>query len=252
MNKESNMDNKIKIFFHAILFGFLCITISCLADDTVTITKHYGDQSLAKERLPGNTEKIVIKTDTMYESIIKIEGIENIKNLKYLYIKHSLEDFSFLDKLESLEMLVIEDSVTIDLNFLSELKKLKTLYLNGVTIKQTTIDFSNNINLEFVFLGNLNYNSKNKFFELDFVNTPKTIKCIDLSLSIYIIITESLMNKIIHTPIILVMNEPVSVGNKFKINEDYLEEHPNIITKNIRRMQPKEIQQKYIRNFFNN
>lgn len=235
--------------FNMIFIALIIIVSSCVADDTIIITKYFGNIRVEKEELPIDTEKLVLRTG-QFESITKIEGVEKLKNLKYLYISHALDDFAFLEKLKNIEILAIEYNTPLDLSFLKEYKKLKILYLNMINLETTIIDFSNNNYLEFLYLGNLRSIEHKKFFELKLKNIPASLKCIDFSLSMYLIITEKLLDEIINVPLILAINDLKRVGDRFEVSEEYLQNHPNIHTDNIIKIRPKELQQNYIRGFF--
>ena len=98
------------------LFLLFIIIIFCSPDnpdDMVKITEYgsvrktdgSGIVSEGNERyIPASTETLVLEYE-MGHKVYSIEGVEQLKNLKNLYLGYGLSDVSFLENMESLEIL---------------------------------------------------------------------------------------------------------------------------------------------------
>ncbi|MBN2396709.1 MAG: hypothetical protein JXC36_09680 [Candidatus Atribacteria bacterium] len=244
----------IRLFriYYFIITGLILFSYACIANDTITIKKYFGDIKVEKEELPANIEKYKIETG-LFETITKIEGVEELKNLKYLYIGYGLEDYSFLEKLENIEILALElspSTIPINLDFIKKFKKLKTAYFNAVIMETPILDLVENNKLEYLFLGNIRSEKHEKYFKFDIKNVPSSMKCIDLHLSAFIIISETFLEEIIHVPLILLHKESKSFGNIYKVSKEYIDTHTNIHIDNINEIIPNELDRDFIYNFF--
>lgn len=230
-----------------VILFFLMFSFSCISEEMVTITKHFGDIRTEQIELPVNTKALELYTD-FFEAITKLEGLDKLKNLKFLFIQHSVEDLSFLKKMVNLEVLVIIQpalDLVFDIDFISKLEKIKILYIETLTMKGDTINLINNKKLEYLFLGSISSDNKEGFFELKLENIPDTLKCLDLSLAQEIIINEKFMKNLIDIPLILLFYSK-SAESIFELDNNFLERHPNIHITNTNKIRPKELNVNYL------
>jgi hypothetical protein len=119
-----------------------------------------------------------------------------------------LADYSFLEKLINLEILIISTHAkTVDFDLLRNLPKLKILDITNVALNKNELDFQNNNEIEFINLSNVRGKKKTGFYELSLKNVPKSLKCIDMSMSAFVIINKKLLESLKNVPVIVLYKD---------------------------------------------
>ncbi len=227
--------------FFIILFFIVYIVLPCATEEMVTISKVYIERKIdnngkfiigeriEKENISINIEQIVFNYPLRTE-IDRIEGIEELRNMKRMFIGNGLYNISFLEKLKELEILIFDSpSVVIDLEVIKNLPKLRILYINDIEIVKEELDFQSNKQIEFLYLANIVSSKRRGLFELSIKNTPDSMKYIDLSMSNSVIINKKLIDNFVNANCVILYKEPYfNFLSQIKIDSIYLKSHPNI------------------------
>lgn len=109
----------------------------------VELTIKYRDGSSEIRSYPDNTEKINF-TYGAGRNITEIVGLEYFPRLKELWLGMTafIRDYNFLEKLNTLEVLVFQDIQFSDINFLYGINSLKRLIFQSCRLGDNIIDAS--------------------------------------------------------------------------------------------------------------
>jgi hypothetical protein len=230
--------------------------MSCMADEKIIVTKKIVERNgtgfiekTVEETFPLSTEQLSLSIPVMGTSVVKIEGVEKLTNVKRLLLGYDLQDFSFLEKLVNVEILILKYlDKPIDLDFIKKMPKLKIVYVEDIVMIKEELDFQNNQELEFISLSNIRSKNRNGPFKLTMNNMPKTIRYIDLHLAALIIKDEIFFNSLQNVFCVIIHNDihfPT-----FKVDEEYLKTHQNIKIGNPDKILPVKYQREQVYGLF--
>ncbi|MBN1648509.1 MAG: hypothetical protein JW874_10805 [Spirochaetales bacterium] len=183
--------------------------------------------------VPASTETLVLKYE-MGHNVEIIEGVEQLKKLKNLYIGYGLLDFRFLEEMKSVKILWIERFLFddgINLGFLNKLPKLQILIINQIVLANTIIDFSKNRKLEYTQLNNLHFpmeiRKEQSNVTLSVRNVPKSLEFLDMSMNIEPKITDEFLKSLESIPFVAIPDDELLGENK--PSKEYLNGHANFL-----------------------
>jgi Leucine-rich repeat (LRR) protein len=216
------------------------LIFSCAAQET----------SIRISTAQGKVFSIIVPTDIQefviapfQIDVVKIEGLENLPNLKKLTLEvlYTLEDFSFLESLVTLEVLVLESCNIKNTDFLKSLTNLKILYLNGVGFHSNKLSLSQDMNLEVLYVRAIHSWPPNRYFVLPIEDLPSSMEYLVLDLNIFLRMTDEFLDSISHVPTIIMGKDD------YKQNPEYFRKHKNFIFKPSREVLPHKFRVNTIR-----
>lgn len=242
-----------------IILLMIYISTGCYGENAVTITKTIKTyrkadngktipiEIIEKDTVPANTEQMILLFPIGKE-LHKVDGIENLKNLKRLIAGYyGYCDLSFISRLNNLEILIIDNvREPVDLGMIMKSPKLKILYLAGIEIIKEELNLQNNKELEYVYLSNIRSINRNGKYELSIKNVPESLKYVDLYLSEFIIINDKLLDSFKNVFCIVPKWEFFSIENSLQTSPLYLPFHPNVHVYEGKELLPEKYQKKQI------
>ena len=135
-----------------LIFIFLII-VSYKWVGAIEITINYRNGASELRYYSGDTENLKFLLGTARNGgIIEIIGLENFPNLKELWFGMTafINDYDFLKKLNTIEVLVFQDIRFSNIDFLYNLASLKRVVFQSCRIANNKIDASKLPNLEYI------------------------------------------------------------------------------------------------------
>ena len=205
-----------------ILLVLVLFANSCFSN-TTEIKIETKSKELIVKKVNINAKNLYIATKHKVGGFAsKFYGMEKLKNIENLYIGYGIYDFSFIEKLPKLQLLMLDGtSPPIDFSFLTKLKNLKILYVYGVILKDSNLNLKMNSNLEFLALNSIMI--KENPFYLKLENIPNRVTYIDLSSNVSLRINSELLESLLNVPNVFISKKLLTkqAENIFNKNDNF-------------------------------
>jgi hypothetical protein len=208
-----------------------------------------SQQVLVEAFLSGNTEVRNIPKDTesfhignIHKNFLGISGLEKLEKLKKLELLLVSQemDISFIEKLNTIEILVLNSVILTDLGFLEKLPNLRILYIRDSHIKDNSIDLLANQKLQYFGFIRSYFDNDTGYRTIRLRNLPTTIQFIDFSLTNSIDFNDELLFTLKKAPTVIVEKSVVVKQTEL------LKTVNNIRVDNAQSILPQEFQEKSI------